>query len=59
MKYKIEIYLEPHITENKNKPYFWALFTRTTKEWCNSGSGWANTPLEAWNLAYEFYLLHL
>jgi len=53
--YKIEIGVTPHYHDNKLQPYHWTLFAYYDT-WCNEGSGWANTPTEAWNEAYNFFV---
>lgn len=58
MEYVIEVTMEPHYHDNKNKPYFWCLLKihedgiRT-----NDGSRWSETPELAFKEANEFYKL--
>lgn len=58
IKYKIEIHLHPNIDNLSIPTFFWTLFSYTGNNWCNSGSGWAPSPEDAWQDAYNFYLLH-
>lgn len=56
---KIEVHLTPHYHDNKHKPFFWIIFecNDNTGNWYNSGlCGWAETPADAWNEAYQDYL---
>ena len=56
--FKIEIHLFPNENVYCDTPFFFFLFSYTNNNWCNSGSGWSTTPQNAWNDAYNFYLLH-
>jgi hypothetical protein len=49
---KIEVFLTPHYHDNKENPYFWCIL-EWNNSWANVGWGWAETPLEAFNMAYE------
>lgn len=51
--------LNPLTTENIKKPFFWSLLSKSKLHWCNSGSGWASTPDNAWVTAYSLYLIHI
>lgn len=55
-EYKIEVCMNPHTWDNPKKPYFWCIFKWCTDAWCNEGSGWAITPEEVWEEAYDFYI---
>lgn len=46
----------PDNSNNKQKPFFWILLSYTGKNWCNECSGWAISPEEAWNIAYQYYI---
>ena len=50
-EYSIKIYLTPHTWDSPELPYFWVVL----KNGCNFGSGWSNTPTNAWKEALEYY----
>ena len=54
-EYKIEIGMQPHPWDNSEQPFWWCLLCYHT-DWCNKGFGWAETPEEAWQEAYKYYM---
>lgn len=51
MDYEIKVNMYPHEWDNKSAPYFWMI----SKEGCNEGFGWSETPEKAWKDALEYY----
>ena len=52
--YKIEVFMTPD-EEIITTPYCWCVLERGATGWHNCGHGWAVTPKEAWEQAYEHY----
>ena len=50
-EYKIEVCMNPHHWDNKEKPYYWVIFEGN----CNAGFGWCETPEQAWVEARQYY----
>jgi len=51
MDYEIVVNMSPHEWDSKSKPYFWMI----SKNNCNYGHGWSETPEKAWKDALEYY----
>lgn len=55
----IQVTLTPHTWDNAENPYFWVVMEWDEKGefWFNSGlCGWAKTPTDAFNEAYQCQL---
>lgn len=53
--YKIVVHMQPHHHDNPENPYFWCIMKYVFNAgWCNSGSGWAVTPEQAFSDAQKY-----